>query len=346
MRRKMIGIWAAALAAAMIVGCGGNSAYQQAKTDLSQGAYQEALQGFETSIGEGDHVAESYRGAGIAQLKLGNYEEAIQYLTQAVKQKGVDRGFQRDVLSYKATAQYKDGQYEQAMDTCENLLNISDQADSYYLAGRVALSVDDYENAQEYFDQAVNRKDDEKMALQIYEAYLEQDMEADGTKYLERVLSAEASNAKDHCERGRIYYYMEDYENAQKELETAIDRNYSEAMLVMGQVYLAQDDVDSARSMFQEYMEKEEDHMADGYNGLVLCDIEEQDYSAALENVKRGLETAQGDQMQDLLFNEVVVYEKSLDFETAQTKAEEYLQLFPDDEKMQREKEFLDTRVS
>ena len=346
MKRKKICLWAAAFAAATIIGCGENSAYQQARRDLSQEAYEEALQGFETAIEAGDHVAESCRGAGIAQLKLGNYEEAIQYFEQAVSQGGLDRGFQRDVLSYEATAQYKDGQYDQAVDTCESLLKISDQADSYYLAGRAALAVDDYEKAQEYFDQAADKDKKEEMALQIYEAYLEQDMEADGTKYLEQVLAVEARSARDHCERGRIYYYMEDYENAQKELTEAMDRNDSEAMLVMGQVYLAQNDVDSARAMFQEYKEKEEEHMAAGYNGLVLCDLADRDYTSALENVQKGLETAEGDSMQDLLFNEVVVYEKSHDFKTAQEKAEEYLQLFPDDEKMQREKEFLDSRVS
>ena len=121
------------------------------------------------------------------------------------------------------------------------------------------------------------------MALQIYEAYLEQDMEADGTKYLEQVLAVEARSARDHCERGRIYYYMEDYENAQKELTEAMDRNDSEAMLVMGQVYLAQNDADSARAMFQKYKEKEEEHMAAGYNGLVLCDLADRDYTCAGE---------------------------------------------------------------
>ena len=92
MKRKKICLWAAAFAAATIIGCGENSAYQQARRDLSQEAYEEALQGFETSIEEGDHVAESCRGAGIAQLKLGNYEEAIQYFEQAVSQGGLDRG--------------------------------------------------------------------------------------------------------------------------------------------------------------------------------------------------------------------------------------------------------------
>ena len=60
------------------------------------------------------HKAESCRGAGIASLKLGDYEEAADYFEQALSQKGLDKGFRKDVLSYQATAQYKNGQYEDA----------------------------------------------------------------------------------------------------------------------------------------------------------------------------------------------------------------------------------------
>lgn len=345
MKRKIICLWAAAFAAAMIVGCG-DSTYNQARKDLSQEAYEEALQGFETSIEEENHVTESCRGAGIAQLKLGNYEEAIEYLERAAAGKEADRGFRRDVLSYKATAEYKAQQYEQALATCESLLKISGRADSYYLAGRAALAVNQYEQAQNYFDQAAKKEDSEEMALQIYEAYLEQDLEADGTRYLEQVLDGNAGTAKEHCERGRIYYYMGDYENAEAELTAAIDSRYREAMLVMGQVDLAREDVDGARAWFQEYLEKEKKNTSGGYNGLVLCDLAEENYESALENVQRGLAEAQSDQMQELLFNEVVIYEKSLDFQTAQEKADEYLQMFPDDERMRTEKEFLDSRTS
>lgn len=35
--------------------------------------------------------------------------------------------------------------------------------------------------------------------------------------------------------------------------------------------------------------------------------------------------------MQSLLFNEIVAYEKKLDFATALTKAQEYVDMFPED---------------
>ena len=46
----------------------------------------------------------------------------------------------------------------------------------------------------------------------------------------------------------------------------------------------------------------------------------------------------------DLLYNEIVVYEKKMDFATAKQKAEEFMQLYPDDEAGQKEYDFLITR--
>ena len=49
--------------------------------------------------------------------------------------------------------------------------------------------------------------------------------------------------------------------------------------------------------------------------------------------------------MQSLLFNEVVAYEKKLDFATALQKVQEYLEIYPDDKEASKEMAFLKTRV-
>ena len=49
--------------------------------------------------------------------------------------------------------------------------------------------------------------------------------------------------------------------------------------------------------------------------------------------------------MRDLLFNEIVVYEKQLDFATALTKTQEYVEMFPDDKDAAKELTFLQSRV-
>lgn len=44
------------------------------------------------------------------------------------------------------------------------------------------------------------------------------------------------------------------------------------------------------------------------------------------------------------MFNEIVVYEKKLDFATALSKIQEYVKMFPDDENAQKELTFLKSR--
>lgn len=224
-------------------------------------------------------------------------------------------------------------------------MELSEDAQSCYLAGRVALAVDDYDLAKENFQKVIEEDSGYQQAVQIYEAYLERGMEADGTVYLEQALKTSPSDAKGRCEQGKIYYYMEDFDNAEKRLSEAVDGGNTEAMIFLGEVYLSKNDLESARASYEDYIQEEED-AAQGYNGLALCDLAEGDYESALNNIQNGIQQADTEEMQDLLFNEIVVYEKSLDFETAKEKAAEYLKMFPDDEAAQKESEFLNSRIS
>ena len=320
--------------------------YRQAELDLADGHFQTALEEYETAVSDGIKVAESYRGAGVANVRLGNYEAAIEDFTQALNCEKVGKALKKDILSYRAAAYLKTKSYEEALTDCQALAEGYDMdADLYFLSGEVALAMDSYEEAASYFEQAYGEDATYDMAIRIYAVYLEQDMEADGTRYLEAALSGEAKNAQDHCDRGRVYYYMDDYDNASEELKQAIDGGNTEAMALLGMVYMEQKDTANARSMFQQYVSQAENG-AKGYNGLALCDIADGDYDSALSNISSALTFAEGEELKSLLFNEMTVYEKKLDFATAKQKAEEYLELYPDDKTMKKELAFLKTRVT
>ena len=90
--------------------------YKQAAQDLEQGNYEAALEEYETAISEGVKPAQSYRGAGVAKLKLGNYEEAITYFNDALKCDKVGKALKKDILSYRAVAYLKVKDYEAALE--------------------------------------------------------------------------------------------------------------------------------------------------------------------------------------------------------------------------------------
>ena len=346
--KKIICLLAAGLGALLLTGCGGENqkTYEQANADLEEANYDYALNEYQACISAGYKLAQSYRGSGIVKLRTGDYQGAIDDLTNALNDEKTGKSDRKDLLEYRAAAELKAELYDQAMADCQTLAeDYSLNANDYYLTGCVALAMDSYDEASSNFSEAYGSDSTYEMAIQIYEAYLGQDMEADGTRYLEAALKTEAKTADDYCERGKVYYYMDDYENAMTELTTAADKGSTEATLILGMVYMAQGDTSNARSFYQQYIDADGDDPAKGYNGLALCDISDGDYDSALQNISQGLGDATSDEMRDLLFNEIVVYEKKLDLSTALSKAQEYVQTFKDDDAAAKELTFLQSRV-
>lgn len=340
-------IVAVCMAVSVLAGCGGEKQkiYEQAGKDLEQGSYEYALQGYEASVANEVKLPHSYRGAGIASLRLGNYEEAAEYFTKALNCEKLGKALKKDLLAYRATSYMKSGSYEEAMADCQILSEEHDMdADLYFLSGKAALALDSYEEAASNFQQAYKEDSTYDMAIRIYEVYRDKEMEADGTGYLEAALESAPKDAQDYCDRGRVYYYMDDYGNARESLIEASNQGNTQALLLLGMVYMAQKDISNARAMYMEFVSREE-KAARGYNGLALCDIAEGNYDAALENIGTGVLIADTEEMQSLLFNEVVVYEKKLDFATALQKVKEYREMFPEDKAAAREMAFLKTRV-
>ena len=346
-RRILAAVLGSVLMIACLGGCGLESrkVFDQAERDLSRGSYEYALAGYLASIEAEDHVALSLRGAGICCLRLGRVEEAEDYFTQALNCENVGKTLIKDILCYRITTRLIRQDLDAAMGDCGQLSRLGDMdADGYFLTGKTALAMNVYKEAASNFEQAYLADPTYERALQIYEVYLDEEMEADGTHFLDLALEKEAKTAQDHLERGRMYYYMEDYNNARIDLIEAMKQNNLEAQLLLGMVYLAKGDISNSRAMYIQYMEKGK-APGSSYNGLAMCDMAEWLYDSALENIKKGIPLATTEELKGLMYNEMVIYEKKLDFASALRSGEEYLSLFPDDEEAAREVAFLRSRV-
>lgn len=82
------------------------------------------------------------------------------------------------------------------------------------------------------------------------------------------------------------------------------------------------------------------------YSRMATRDIQNEEYDAALENVRKGMEACEaGDPaMQELLYSQAVAHEQKGDFVKALELFEAYLTAYGPDEKIQREITFLKTR--
>jgi len=346
--------WALLLSCAlMLSGCldrsAGGALSRQGTAALERKDYNTALADFQQAIVNGEDEVVAYRGQGIAMMGLaqytqaaGSFETALSYTDSRMPETV------RDIRLYLASARFREGNYEELVAVCEELLEEEELTEGHFYLGAAYLHMDEIDEAKSEFDQAVALSPkDYQLYLQIYEQYADMNRTATGDEYLQQALQIPAESSEDAYHLGQIYYYLEQYEQAQLVLSDPAAEKYIPAMQLLGEVYLAQEDYSHAHSIYQSIRD-ENGESSLVYNGLTLCAIASGEYSLALEYITAGLaiedESEEEDAQQSLRFNEIIVYEKLLDFQTALVKAESYYALYPTDEAGHRELVFLRTR--
>jgi tetratricopeptide (TPR) repeat protein len=147
-----------------------------------------------------------------------------------------------------------------------------------------------------------------------------------------------------NLEKGRISYYLEDYENARTYLDKAKDEDGDEAVLYLGKTHEVLGDYNYAISVYNTYLSGSNGQSPAILNQLGLCKMELKDYQGALEAFQEAMNIEDNGMMQTLKMNEIVAYEKLMEYQKATALLESYLKSYPDDETAQREYEFLKTR--
>lgn len=335
-----------------LTGCGRTSeepSYTKKGMDaIDNKSYDEALAYFETAANKKEDAQLVFRGKGIAYIGKGDYEPAIENLKLALKKaSGKVTDLEIDTSFYLALAQYKNSDRAGAISTYTNILNFNDKdARAYYLRGCVYLADGDLEKSLADFDNAINANvNDYEMYINIFnnlnnKGYVEQ-----GKGYLTRALEIKDSK-DDELNKGMIYYYLGDTENAIKLLNQSKDSGNKKALLYLGKVYQLLNDNDNAVILYEEYIASAQNTEGLGavYNTIGMCKMESGNYQEALTNFSAGIALNEGESIQELLFNEIVAYEYLSDFTTASQKIQEYISLYPNDSLAQREFEFLKTR--
>ena len=336
------------LAAMLIGGCGAEERInytQQGMEAIQALEYDEALNCFKNAREEGEDEQLLCRGMGLAYMGLTKYEDAITCLEAALhngSSKIEDADF--DINYYLATAYYKNGRAQDAIDTYSAILDLRPrEKNAYYLRGVVKLSQGDFEGAQLDFDEAVilDNRDYDQM-IRIYMAMEEYGYKDAGMVYLQNALTENERSISDY-DMGRICYYMGDYDNARNyltKLKTTTDYG---AALYLGRTYEALGDYNYASSIYAGYAENDQSR-AEIYNQLGLCRMRMGEYEAALEAFQSAMNIEDNGMMQTLKFNEIVTYEYMREYKTAAALMNSYLKSYPDDEAAKREYEFLQTR--
>ncbi len=345
-RNKRFGtLFCGGLICLMLGGCGTEVNISQGMQHIQELNYQAALESFDLAQEAGEDQKLIARGRGIAQMGLIQYEEAQKYFIEALQlSNGLIEDVDFDINLYLAATYTKEGKYAQAEEIYDAILALRpEDEDVLFLRGCVRLKQGDSARAKLDLDQVV-KLDGKNFGrlIQIYETMDSAGYTEEGRNYLTSALQTyekEISN----FDKGRMYYYMGEYQKAYIALEEAKSEGGVEAYLYLGKAYEATGDYNYAASVYNSYLSNES---ADAriYNQLGLCEMKKGEYANALLAFQSGLKVEGNQMQQSLQFNEIVAYEHLGEFAKAYELLGNYLSMYPDDEKAVREYDFLSTR--
>lgn len=344
---KFCACLAVCLAALAAAGCGNavgeNTA--QGMIQIGEMDYEGALASFEAAALNKEDMQMVYRGQGIACIGMTDYENAAAYLEKALalSDARIDQ-MDFDINYYLATAYYRGGQIDRAVAVYQAITDLRPkEKDAWYLKGTLELEQGKVDAAREDFEQAVSAdKSDYDMLINIFISCRKYGHEELGAGYLQTVLGDESLKLSDY-DKGRMSFYLGDYETARLCLEKVKDARGADAVTLLGQSYENLGDYNYAASVYSTWLETRQQD-AEIYNQLGLCKLTVGEYEAALQAFQAGLAMEGNNVMQSLRFNEIVAYEYLGRFDEAKVAMQQYLSLYPDDEKAQRENVFLQTR--
>lgn len=307
--------------------------------------YDAALENFAAAEEAGENQRLLYRGMGIAYLGKMMYPEAIENFEKSLSYSdGIVEDMDYDMNYYLATAYYKQGDYEHAIEVYDAILCLrKNEADALFFRGSSYASKGDIDMAKADFDAAVALdRTDYDTIIDIFCTLNEHGYKEIGQEYLTQAMANENKKMTNY-EKGQISYYLEDYENARTYLEKARDEGGYEAVLLLGKTYETLGDYNYAVSVYNAYIESKEPS-PEVYNQLGLCKLSMEDYEGALQAFEDAMKIENNGMLQTLKLNEIIAYEYLQEYKKAAVLLEGYLKTYPDDEEAQREYIFLKTR--
>ena len=314
---------------------------------------EEAISQFDQAILDRDNIVikennkKAYRGKGIAYYISGDYTKAIESFLKALKIKG-DNKLNKDIKYYIASSYENSGEYKEAIRQYEDILDEVKEKDEIYASlARNYYYMGDLDKGIEYYDKAI--KEDKKSYEYYFEKYeilKEMEDEKEANEVLIKATKIKPRTKEDNYNVGKLYYLLEDYDNGTLKLEESVDKGVIEGYYYLGEIYRTEGDNDLAIRYYKEYLKREKSiKIPTIYNQLAACLMEEEDYEEALKVINTGIEQNDLSVLKELLYHQIVAYENLGRFKEAYKASKKYIKLYPEDQEMLRELEFIKTRL-
>lgn len=158
------------------------------------------------------------------------------------------------------------------------------------------------------------------------------------------VLTGCVGNIKDGIALLEEAKYEEAIEAFQKDIEK--ERNLGDAYRGLGIAYFELEQYGDAAEAFQAALKHEEEETATICSLLGACYMELEEYEKALDAYENALvkEDITEEMEQEIQFNLIAVYEGMRNWDAAKSQVQKYVAAYPDDTRVEKEAEFLESR--
>ncbi len=313
-------------------------------SQLETGDYAGAKDTFSTVIELDEDNRDGYRGLGIVYMDEERYTEAINYFKTVEDLSAKYDTVCIDAMKYMASCYYELKDYNAAVEVYTRILAKMPKEDKcyiYYLRGCCYVMLDNESNAALDYEEAIKLNGtDYDLCCNMYYYFKDAGYTDRAESYLKRIIQAEDA---DSYLKGKIYYILEDYAQAETYLLSAYDTGNKEAAYYLAMTYEKKQDYVKAEELYKTYLNEHPNDYGI-YNQYGAYMIGRGEYENALVYIETGLELAKEDEKQELLYNQAVCYEYMSDFDKAYELFSEYLALYPNDLAAKKELDFLSSR--
>ncbi len=323
---------------------------------VEQKSYDEALGYFNQAEGcaeNDDQKALLNRGRGIACLYQGDYQTAIKWFGDALNISSQSNDIRIDTLYYKAEAEQKFGDYQAAVQSYGQIIDLKDDAGTRMLRGMAYMQLQDYASAEKDLYAAIKQSRKSYAVYRtLYSALEAQGKDDEAKQVLNDALQLSGSSGEDYYNRGMIYVDLQDYTNAADMLNKSYDKGYKAALLGLGELSYTQQDYDTALTYYGKYFDEVDISSVDAslaakaYNQYAAVLLAKGEYEKAAQACESGLTYYDREADAALSFNLIVSYEHLEQWEDAYNTAKTYVSKYPEDTKGQKEYQFLESRVT
>ena len=191
-------------------------------------------------MNNGVKPAVSYRGIGIYQMRLGNYDDAITAFTSALSEEKVSKSMAQDLYLYRAMARLQAGYLDDAMADYQTLAQKYEMdADAWFLTGKVPWKWMGMMGCTLILSRHMGEDSSYDRAIQIYETYLE----GHGSRWNQvsgAVLSYRGKGSRGSLQPWKNLLLYGGLYQCPKQADRMHPVRSTEALLVLGMVYGAQ----------------------------------------------------------------------------------------------------------